>query len=178
VVFLIRLEIRTGCHITIPENPGSRKRPHQIRFFFGTETGIEKAKQAILEKAMAYGGVAGPLKKTFKEPLECRIKLNRSTGELLIVELTDEPELRGETVKKPKQEFAEEHLENSTETPIKDILTITLNLPQNNLFVGLRGADYQGLAPTKASYNVPSDNGKRKLGSTRGRMIVRGRVLR
>lgn len=90
-----------------------------------------------------------PTNQTFGEPLECRIKLNRSTGELLIEQLADEPELLSETRKEPNQESAKEPVKNSTEKPVKDVLTITLNLPQNDLCEGLKGADYHGLAPTK-----------------------------
>jgi hypothetical protein len=44
--FLKHLEIRTGCLITIPENPRSRERLPHIRFY-GTEAEIEEAKQAV-----------------------------------------------------------------------------------------------------------------------------------
>ena len=154
--FVKRLESRTECHITIPENPFRRRRPLEIGFF-GTKENVAKAKQRIMEKAMTYGDIQKwrkeimkePIKQTFEETIKCLVKMNRSTGELLIEEnfvgIETEGEasdekweiLRQDLVSKTKEELTQE----SNEDHIKDILTIALSLPQKNPFKGLKGEE-------------------------------------
>jgi hypothetical protein len=154
--FVKRLESRTECHITIPENPLRGRRPLEIGFF-GTKANVAKAKQAIMEKAMTYGDIQKwrkeimkePIKQTFEESIKCQVKMNRSTGELLIEETfvgietegkaSDEKWeiLRQDLVSKTKEELTQE----SDEDHIKDILTIALSLPQKNPFKGLKGEE-------------------------------------
>ena len=154
--FVKGLESRTECHITIPENPLRGRRPLEIGFF-GTKANVAKAKQAIMEKAMTYGDIQKwrkeimkePIKQTFEESIKCPVKMNRSTGELLIEEtfvgIETEGEandekweiLRQDLVSKTKEELTQE----SDEDHIKDILTIALSVPQKNPFKGLKGEE-------------------------------------
>jgi hypothetical protein len=154
--FVKRLESRTECHITIPENPLRGRRPLEIGFF-GTKANVAKAKQGIMEKAMTYGDIQKwrkeimkePIKQTFEESIKCQVKINRSTGELFIEEtfvgIETEGEasdekweiLRQDLVSNTKEELTQE----SDEDHIKDILTIALSLPQKNPFKGLKGEE-------------------------------------
>jgi hypothetical protein len=103
-----------------------------------------------------------PIRKAFEEPIKCSVTLNRSTRELFIDELSEEPtqelfvtgkpqgdewdeklknlrkELMSGTMKDKDHESAEEGIDDSEDEPIKDLVTITLNIPQTNLFKGLQ----------------------------------------
>jgi hypothetical protein len=83
--FIKRLESRTGCHITIPKNPSPRRRPLELGFF-GTKAGIEKAKQAICEKAMTYADIQKWRSETMSEP----IKREPETWDTMLQELLEE----------------------------------------------------------------------------------------
>jgi len=78
--FLKRLESRTGCHIVLPKRPFPRRQPVELGIF-GTNADIEKAKQAIKEKASTYGQIqewrSDMIKKSREQP---RSRPSRKTG--------------------------------------------------------------------------------------------------
>jgi hypothetical protein len=64
-----RMESRTGCHITIPKDPFPRRQPLEF-VLYGTEASIEKAKQALTEKAMTYEDIQKWRRGIMKEPIK------------------------------------------------------------------------------------------------------------